>query len=518
MSVVDDKLPHGWVQAKLGELGMDSTRNVDPSKYPNKEFELWSVPSFPSGEPEIQLGEDIGSSKQQVVEGDVLLCKINPRINRVWVVGARRKLEQIASSEWIVFRNGEVDPNFLMHRLREGVFRGRLCADVSGVGGSLTRARPQTVKNLEVTLPPLPEQRRIVAKIEALQERSRKAREALAEVGPLVEQFRQSLLAAAFRGDLTADWRAANPNVEPASELLTRIRQERRQKWEQSELTKFEAKGKQPPKDWQQRYQEPEPTDNLALPNVPVSWCWCALEELATHQSGYAFQSKHFSADGIQVVKLGNLYQGRFDLSRDPAYLPVDHIDAEAVRVLDGDILVSQTGTRYKRDYGFFVLVPPDSEPLLLNQRVLAVRPVRPTLSEWFVYSSRLECYRDYFFSTETGGVNQGNVGVGGIMRGPIPLAPEKEIAEISRRLKEAYASINEIEVSCGASESDLAQLDQSILAKAFRGELVPQDPNDEPASELLAHIRGKRDASEQQKNSKPRKASKKPRKDDTAS
>ena len=82
-----------------------------------------------------------------------------------------------------------------------------------------------------------------MAKIEALQERSRRAREALAEVGPLLEQFRQSVLAAAFRGDLTADWRAAHPNVEPASELLRRIHAERRRRWEQAELAKYEAKG-----------------------------------------------------------------------------------------------------------------------------------------------------------------------------------------------------------------------------------------------------------------------------------
>ncbi len=81
-----------------------------------------------------------------------------------------------------------------------------------------------------------------------MQERTRRAREALAEVGPLLEEFRQSVLAAAFRGDLTADWRAAHPNVEPASELLARIRAERRRRWEEAELAKYEAAGKKPPK------------------------------------------------------------------------------------------------------------------------------------------------------------------------------------------------------------------------------------------------------------------------------
>jgi type I restriction enzyme S subunit len=227
--------------------------------------------------PEILTGAKIGSTKQRVYEGDVLLCKINPRINRVWVVSKAHGPEQIASSESIIFRKTEVEPHFLMHRLRESKFREELCAEVSGVGGSLTRARPQTVKALRISLPPAAEQRRIVAKIEALQERSQRAREALAEVGPLLEQFRQSVLTAAFHGDLTADWRVTHPNVEPASELLHRIRVERRRLWEQAELAKYEAKGQKPPKNWQDKYEEPEIGHDSDLPELPAGWLWCQL-------------------------------------------------------------------------------------------------------------------------------------------------------------------------------------------------------------------------------------------------
>ncbi len=91
--------------------------------------------------------------------------------------------------------------------------------------------------------PPLNEQKRIVSRIEELQLRSRRAREALETVPDLLEQLRQSLLAAAFRGDLTKEWRKKNPDVEPASELLKRIRAERRKRWEEAELEKLKAKG-----------------------------------------------------------------------------------------------------------------------------------------------------------------------------------------------------------------------------------------------------------------------------------
>ena len=145
-------------------------------------------------------------------------------------------------------------------------------------GININNLRPEHLYTLSVPVPPLSEMQRLEKKIEALQERSRRAREALSEVGPLLEQFRQSVLAAAFRGDLTADWRAAHQNVEPASELLLRIRAERRRRWEQAELAKYDAKGQKPPRNWQDQYKEPEPVDESDLPELPKGWVWATWE------------------------------------------------------------------------------------------------------------------------------------------------------------------------------------------------------------------------------------------------
>jgi type I restriction enzyme, S subunit len=165
-----------------------------------------------------------------------------------------------------------VDPKFINKQLHflcsQGYFRHHCKKHVN-------QARIATEflsRCVPVRIPPAAELRRIVAKIEALQERSRKGREALAEVQPLLEEFRQSVLAAAFRGDLTADWRAAHPDVEPANELFHRIRAERRRRWEQAELAKYEAQGQNPPKNWGDRYEEPETLDNSYLPELPMAW------------------------------------------------------------------------------------------------------------------------------------------------------------------------------------------------------------------------------------------------------
>src|SRR6185503_10682565 len=122
---------------------------------------------------------------------------------------------------------------------------------------------------------------RIVTKLEALQARSRRAREALDAVPPLLEKLRQSILAAAFRGDLTKDWRSKHEDVEPASELLKRIRIERRKKWEEAELAKMKAKGKAPTDDkWKAKYKEPEPVDATGLPELPEGWCWASVDDV----------------------------------------------------------------------------------------------------------------------------------------------------------------------------------------------------------------------------------------------
>ena len=141
-------MPAGWVATTLDQLTQVRGKTIDPSKFPDEEFELYSVPSFDAGTPECVKGNAIGSSKQVVDQRSVLLCKINPRINRSWVVRNRGEIRQIASTEWIVFPPvDEIDPDFLSYFLRRNAVRDFLSQNVSGVGGSLMRVKASTLKN-----------------------------------------------------------------------------------------------------------------------------------------------------------------------------------------------------------------------------------------------------------------------------------------------------------------------------------------------------------------------------------
>lgn len=151
-------------EIELGELmPQEGRRSVNPAVYPGEVFQLLSIPAYDRGSAEIALGSEIGSTKQAVQPGDVLLSKIVPHIRRAWVVEPSAGSRQIASSEWIVFRSKKADARYLRHFLVSDGFHRQFMQTVSGVGGSLLRARPKYVAKIKIPLPPLEEQRRIAA-------------------------------------------------------------------------------------------------------------------------------------------------------------------------------------------------------------------------------------------------------------------------------------------------------------------------------------------------------------------
>ena len=167
--IADDEkpfeIPDSWEWVRLGEVNTYIGKNIHPEKTPEQLFELYSVPIYETNSPEITSGKEIKSNKQTVIPDDILLCKINPRINRVWRVGNYTNYKNIASTEWIVVRQSQLLPDYLRYVLMSPYFRKLLQSNVSGVGGSLTRAKPVLVKKYVIPIPPLSEQSRISLKI-----------------------------------------------------------------------------------------------------------------------------------------------------------------------------------------------------------------------------------------------------------------------------------------------------------------------------------------------------------------
>ena len=164
------EIPENWAWVRINDINFFQSNTENPMLEGNKNrtYELYSVPCFEAKYPEIVKGTEIGSTKVLVNKGDVLISKINPHLNRVWCVPQFTEHRMIASSEWIIIRNPEINQSYLVYVLQSGYFLDKMLSNTSGVGGSLTRAKPYEVKKYEIPLPPLAEQSRIVAKVEEL--------------------------------------------------------------------------------------------------------------------------------------------------------------------------------------------------------------------------------------------------------------------------------------------------------------------------------------------------------------
>lgn len=210
----------GAASIELDEIMATKAGSVDPAKFADEVFDLYSIPAFDRGEPEVVAGKEIGSAKQIVEPGDVLLSKIVPHIRRSWVVGANRGRRIIASGEWIVFRSDRVHPRYLRHVLVGDPFHAQFMSTVSGVGGSLLRARPAHVARIKIPLPPLREQRRIAEILDRADALRAKRRAALAQLDTLT----QSIFLDMFGDPATNPKGWPVKRIEDITECLDRLR------------------------------------------------------------------------------------------------------------------------------------------------------------------------------------------------------------------------------------------------------------------------------------------------------
>ncbi|WP_421179641.1 restriction endonuclease subunit S [Aeromonas enteropelogenes] len=188
-----------WPMVKLGDIAVKKGGSVNPEKFPNETFMLWSIPAYDNGTPEILAGSAIGSSKKILKENDVLISRIIPHIRRVLVVGKEEQYRQIGSGEWIQYRSEIFHPHFLKHYLSSDMFHKQFMETVSGVGGSLLRARPSEVERIEVPCPPLEEQKRIAAILDKADAIRQKRQQAIA----LADDFLRSVFLDMFGDPVT---------------------------------------------------------------------------------------------------------------------------------------------------------------------------------------------------------------------------------------------------------------------------------------------------------------------------
>jgi type I restriction enzyme S subunit len=292
--------------------------------------------------------------------------------------------------------------------------------------------------------------------------------------------------------------------LETGAQLLERILIERRRRWEEKQLAKFKEQAKTPPKDWRDKYPEPVKPKTADLPKLPEGWVWASLDMLGDIVSGVAKGTKRdpkIVVREVPYLRVANVQRGFLDLSEVKTILATEY-DIQELTLRDGDILFNEGGDRDQLGRGW---VWRDEVPNCIHQNhVFRMRPYLPDIVPELVSHHGNTFGKMWFQTAGKQTTNLASINMT-ILRGfPVPVAPHVEQQEILAllRFQLDFLTQQEKSVELGLKQAEAQR--QNILKAAFSGQLVPQDPNDEPASLLLERIRAER--AEREKQPKPRK------------
>jgi type I restriction enzyme S subunit len=470
-------LPGGWLWTTIGEacevvLGQSppsSTYNADGIGLPFYQGKAEFGDLYPT------TVKWCSAPKKTAEAGDVLisvrapvgptnLCREKSCIGRG--LSAVRPLAGMPSS-YLLYLLRHIEPDW------ESKATG---TTFSAISGSVLREQ-------WIPLAPLPEQHRIVAEIETQFTRLEAGVAALKRAQANLRRYKAAVLKAACEGRLVPTEaelaRTEGRDYEPADVLLRRILAERRARWEAENPRK--------------KYKEPAPPDTSDLPELPEGWVWATIEQVADHRLGKMLdKAKNLGTPRPYLRNLNVRWFG-FDMT-DIKYMRVTKEELDNVSVREGDLIVCEGG-----EPGRAAVWGKGGESMVIQKALHRVRPYMG-VSPWYL-AYRLAA------DAGTGALEKYFTGstimhfTGRSLRSYVfPLPPSSEQQRIIAELERRLSVMGELEKQVEAALRRAERLRQAILKHAFKGKLVPQDPDDEPASALLERIGTQRRTSQGQR------------------
>jgi type I restriction enzyme S subunit len=426
--------------------------------------------------------------------GDVLFTTEAP-LGRVALAPIERRFS--VAQRMMILRSidGVFSPLFLMYQLMSPRFQALITK--RGTGTTVTGVSSRNFRPTPIIVAPLAEQHRIVEEIEKQFTRLDAAAAALKRVQANLKRYRASVLKDACEGKLVPTEaelaRAEEREYESADKLLERILKERCAKWEVDQLTKMKAQGKTSKDDkWKEKYQNPVSSYRSNLPKLAEGWSWVSIEQLtiAGPQNGvYLPQSLYGS--GMPILRIDDYQNNSSRLSEELRKVKASSEEIERYSLRAGDLVINRVNS--PSHLGKCLVVTNRNLPALFESNMMRLQLsslVNPVFVETYLRSVD---GRQRLTANAKWAVNQASINQDDVNSTPAPIPPYAEqqriVAEVERRL----SVIDEIESTVEANLKRAAALRQSILKHAFEGKLVPQDPNDEPASALLERIRAER-------------------------
>lgn len=481
-----EEFPQGWAGVTLSKLSQPSRPRRNPRKYARLPFVgLEQVESQTRRLLGTLPSSQMKSTAFHFQAGDVLYGRLRPYLNKVLCA----EFEGLCSSEFIVIPpNDSFDPKYLAFYLSTDqfvTFANQLNQ------GDRPRVNFDQIGEREIPLPPITEQHRIVSKIVKLMGHVDACQQRLAKIPTLLKRFRQSVLAAACSGRLTADWREEHSSLESVEALFTKIKNERQRRYE-NDSRRAKAAGRRKPK----HPDSNEQSRNIVsdLPDIPDTWEYFRMEELCHQVTDGTHKTPKYQTSGVPFLSVKNV---RPFLVRDT---DIKFISEEEHRSMNsrcnpekGDILYTKIGATFG-----YAAVNELDHPFSIFVSLALLKPATPFFSSAF---AELVMNSEVVFNQareRVSGIGTPDLHLVEIRDFRVPLPPQAEQQEIVRRVESLFALADRIEAHFASGRKRVDALTQAILAKAFRGELVPTEfelakaegRSFESAEELLARIR----------------------------
>ncbi|NOD62716.1 restriction endonuclease subunit S [Ruegeria sp. HKCCD6109] len=435
--------------------------------------------------------------------GDLLVARMPDPLGRACIfpdIGQKA----VTAVDVHVWRPGKLSayPDYIKYCINSPEIRSSLQSQASGT--TRQRVAGGKVKAQELPLPPIPEQQRIVRKLDTLNASSAIARTHLSAIAKLVEKYRQAVLERAFNGSLFDENQQRVAFAKPGAELLEDIRAERRLHWLEKERAKKQAKGqKVSDASILKRYKPPETIAEVDCPHdLPANWVWAVADEIVQPGADVVYgivQPGPKLSEGVPYVRGMDIVDGVIQTSQLLKTSPEIAKKYERASLKGGDILLGIIRATK------VAIVPSSIEGANITQGTARFRPSNVISTEFLAYWLASKTAQSWLHSKYRG-IDMPGLNLRDVRQLPVPLAPVEVQREIVRRIETAFAKIDRLAAEAEKALKLTDRLDQRILAKAFAGELVAQDPTDEPASALLERIREARSSTPKPKRGRRKK------------
>lgn len=497
-----------WIDVQLAEISEVVTGNT-PSTKDKENYGSY----LPFIKPPQLLNSVISDSDVSLSEKGIKTARVLPEnsilVSCIGNLGktAINKVE-VASNQQInaIVPSTKLNPKFIFYQTQSTKFLHQLEENSSAT--TIPIVNKSKFEKLEISLCPINEQNRIVDKIETLFSEVDAGIENLTLAKRQLEQYRQSLLKHAFEGKLTAKWREEYAEkygkaLPSADELLEQIQTARKDyydqqiaDWEQA-VKSWEEQGKEGVKPRKpSKLDSVTDIDNMEnLPTLPDGWRFHRLADIAEVGSGMSVSKNRKVDNPIEVnyLRVANVQRGYLDLDEIKTMI-IDKFTFGRYELLEGDILFNEGGDRDKLGRGWIWKNEVDN-CITQNHVFRASTHIKNIAHSEFISHWGNTFGRDYFERTGKQTTNLASINKTVLSSFPVPYPSIEEQSLIVKLLNEKTSEVDNLVAELELQLKKATLLKNSILHKAFQGKLVPQDPNDPPASELLAQIKAEREA-----------------------